>query len=176
MSEAQLKFTNIDGLVENSQPAIVVLMIGRDHIETGNIAEALTSLHVLADSPESAALYRECLSIVVDGYNEDPRAIWEIPEVRDYFARLTNEWPHWTWFMARGCGDLQRLFYLLCDVETQHKDNRFYVRFSDLGQVCATLEGFIERGHALFDFYKISIKDRMASTNSAVMEICGPLQ
>ena len=48
--------------------------------------------------------YRESLVFIVCGYDEDPRELAEIPQVRAFFARLVQEWPHWLWFLARGVG------------------------------------------------------------------------
>ena len=38
------------------------------------------------------------LVIFIDGYNEDHRTLWEIPEVRSFMKRLCEIWPCWLYF------------------------------------------------------------------------------
>jgi len=38
------------------------------------------------------------MTLVVDGYNNDPRELVDIPEVRTLLAQLEAEWPYWAFF------------------------------------------------------------------------------
>jgi hypothetical protein len=38
------------------------------------------------------------MTLVVDGYNHDPRELVDIPEVRSLLRRLEAEWPYWAFF------------------------------------------------------------------------------
>lgn len=38
------------------------------------------------------------MSFFVDGYNDDPRELYEIEEVRNFYAQFFDAWPYWLYF------------------------------------------------------------------------------
>jgi len=66
-------------------PAItapVVLMFSRRQVETCDITEPLQLLRRLTADRHTAMDFCGRMSLVVDGYQDDPRELFEIPEVR----------------------------------------------------------------------------------------------
>ncbi len=163
--------TSADGLAENTAPALLVLDLTRNEIEFGNVASALERLMALTDTRESALLYRESLLFQVSGYDHDARELPEIPEVRAFFARLTQEWPHWLWFLHRGTGAIPLLFALLCQVTIHRAVGAYGTEFLDSKEVNRCIVDLVERGSALFNAFAISKGDAEESTQSAVAEI-----
>ncbi len=76
----------------------VVLMISRREVETPDLASVLSRLKVFMATREDAWLYRGQMTLVVDGYNHDPRELVDIPEVRALLRGLEAEWPYWAFF------------------------------------------------------------------------------
>ncbi|KPF61697.1 hypothetical protein D621_00225 [beta proteobacterium AAP51] len=76
----------------------VVLLISRREMEQGDLASVLSRLKVFQATREDAWLYRGQMSLVVNGYNDDPRELVDIPEARKLLARLEAEWPYWAFF------------------------------------------------------------------------------
>lgn len=64
----------------------------------GDTASVLTSLKPFLATREDAWLYRSQMSLVVDGYNDDPREFVDIPQVRDFLISLEQQWPYWAFF------------------------------------------------------------------------------
>ncbi len=60
----------------------VVLMISRRQVEQQDLASVLDALKLFTATREDAWRYRGQMSLVVDGYNHDPRDLVNIPEVR----------------------------------------------------------------------------------------------
>ena len=73
----------------------------RREIEAGNIEPALERLTGLQDRDTAMAL-RQGVYFIVDGYNDDPRELWEIPEVRHWIALLDARWPYWFFYLYPG--------------------------------------------------------------------------
>ncbi len=84
----QIILTDADGLESFTKDAMVVLALTRQEVESGHFASALERLHVLAGSRESAMRYQESLIFIVEGYDDDPRELQEIPEVREFFSNV----------------------------------------------------------------------------------------
>jgi hypothetical protein len=76
----------------------VVLMISRRQVEQQDLASVLDALKLFTATREDAWRYRGQMSLVVDGYNHDPRDLVDIPEVRSLLKRLGAEWPYWGFF------------------------------------------------------------------------------
>lgn len=70
---------------------IVLLYIPRELIEEGNVSPIAETLNELVATRESELAFRRRVGVSVDGYNDDPRELWQIPEVRHFFRRLFSE-------------------------------------------------------------------------------------
>lgn len=76
----------------------VILMISRREVEAADLASVLSRLKVFLATREDAWLYRGQMTLVVDGYNNDPRELVDIPEVRALLRHLEAAWPYWAYF------------------------------------------------------------------------------
>jgi DNA replication protein DnaC len=76
----------------------VVLLISRREVDAGDIASVLSRLKPFLASREETWRYRGQMTLVVDGYNHDPRELVDIPEVRTLLRRLEASWPCWAFF------------------------------------------------------------------------------
>jgi len=76
----------------------VVLLISRREVEAGDLAPVLSRLKPFLATREDAWRYRGQMTLVVDGYNNDPRELVDIPEVRALLRGLESSWPHWAYF------------------------------------------------------------------------------
>ncbi|MFC6281162.1 chlororespiratory reduction 6 domain-containing protein [Polaromonas aquatica] len=165
--------TNADGLASNTEPVLLILEIKRQSIESCNYASALESLMVMADSRENTLLYRESLALLITGYDADPRELPEIPEVREFFARLTNEWPHWLWFLSREQGTISLFMSLLCKIKVHRGHGQVGIEFTDKTDLNRHFGDLFDRSFPLFEAFDISPADAEASAHSAVNAIIG---
>ena len=92
----------------------VVLMISRRQVETGDIASVLSGLKLFLATREDAWRYRGQMSLVVDGYNEDPRELVDILEVRNFLRTLNQQWPHWAYFFNQVDDSIKLLASCVC--------------------------------------------------------------
>ena len=67
----------------------------------GDLSTALSSLKSFSSDRSSAMSAEGCVTLVFDGYDDDPRELESIPEVREWFARLFEAWPYWSFFANR---------------------------------------------------------------------------
>ena len=73
-------------------------MISRRQVESNDMASVVNELKILLASREDCWLYRGQVSLVVDGYEDDPRELVDIPEVRAFLRDFTVQWPYWAFF------------------------------------------------------------------------------
>jgi hypothetical protein len=70
-------------------------------ITAGDISEALAALKSLSGDRSSAMSAEGAVTLVFNGYDDDPRELEAIPEVREWFASLFEAWPYWSFFVSR---------------------------------------------------------------------------
>lgn len=162
------------GLEQNTEPAVLMLAIDREDIDSGNIGNTLEKLLIISDSRENALLYRDSLVLQVCGYDSDSRELAEIQEVRAFFAKLAQEWPHWLWYLARDMGCITLLMSLLCHVQIHRKPGGFGIEFTDRLQLHNRLIDLFTRGNTMFHTFNISEQAAKESASTAVSDILEP--
>lgn len=95
----------------------ITLVISRDAIDEGDLSEALSVLGPLLVDPATARRFCGAVEVAVDGYNHDPREIYEIPEVRAYMRDLDDDFPFLPFFLSRHTGTLRMLAFCLLPTE-----------------------------------------------------------
>ena len=93
----------------------VYLVLAREQIEAGDIEEPLALLRELAGHPRKAMAACGRMSLIADGYDDDPRELFEIPEVRRYLKALDARWPYWFFFLSQADESIKLLESCLCD-------------------------------------------------------------
>ncbi len=87
-------------------------------ITAGDISEALSALKSLSGDRSSAMSAEGAVTLVFHGYDNDPREIAAIPEVREWFVKLFAAWPYWSFFASRVDQTVPLILTLLLSGET----------------------------------------------------------
>lgn len=93
----------------------LILVLSRPQIEVSDTDEAMGLLHQLMSDPEVMLSCCGRVSLVIDGYNEDPRELFEIAEVRAFIQALDARWPYWYFFLSQADDSIKLLESCLCD-------------------------------------------------------------
>ena len=70
-------------------------------ISAGDLSAVLSSLKSFSSDRSSSMSAEGSVTLVFDGYDDDPRELESIPEVREWFAKLFEAWPYWSFFANR---------------------------------------------------------------------------
>jgi hypothetical protein len=106
------------GMTTRFRPAVmepIYLVFSREQIEAHDISEPLQVLRQLAGNPEEALAACGRISLVIDGYDADPRELFEVPEVRRYIKALDDMWPYWFFFLSQADDSIKIVESCLCD-------------------------------------------------------------
>lgn len=168
----ELNITDSQGFAHNKESAMIVLNIKRESVESGDLGHALDSLLVMTESEENIRRYQGSLVVVVDGYSADRRELSEIPEVRAYFAKLSQEWPFWQWFLMRQAGMFPLVMALHCRVNVLRNKQGVVegTHFIDTTEIATVFADWDDRAGSTFNFYNIGLEERIASAKTAVAE------
>jgi hypothetical protein len=119
------KDKHFEDIIEYGTRTLVIFEIQPNEIETLDLTRLLTTFDVkrIKEKGFLKKLFRSVL-FVFDGYNSDPRAIHEIPEIRRYVRKLYEYFPYWfyVWEDA-GHGLAEFCFCLLDNIDVARKDS-----------------------------------------------------
>jgi hypothetical protein len=89
-------------------------MISRRQVEEQDVASVLSSLKLFTATREDAWLYRGQMALAVDGYNDDPRELVDIAQVREFLIELNQQWPYWAFFFNQVDDSIKLLSSCIC--------------------------------------------------------------
>ncbi len=162
-----------DGLQYNTEQGLLLLTISRSDIEAQVTGSILERLLILVDTVENVMLYKESMMFQVEGYDDDPRELCEVPEVRAFFWKITQEWPYFVWFIARGFGGLAFYFSLHCRTTVlRDRDGASAgYRIESPDEIMEHLRSLIRRSNPLLAKMGVSNDELLSSIKSALSEI-----
>ena len=134
------------------RPAVldpIYLVFSRDQVEAHDISEPLQVLRQLTGNPEKAVAACGRISLVIDGYNADPRELFEIPEVRRYIKAIDDLWPYWFFFLSQADDSIKIVESCLCDsievvpgvasIDTEQLKDSLARHFSAMDRYCEAI-------------------------------------
>lgn len=143
-----------------------LLKVSRKEIERVNIIPTIMELGPLL-TPENVKRFQRKVSIFVDGYDDDPRDLYEIDVARKWLIRLDIAFPFWFYFITLGPrSSLQWITFGLCRyrkmpegkmIDPDELDNFVNHHMYALQQLCANQEvsqaKFTQLCQDIFKFY-----------------------
>lgn len=90
--------------VDNAEPALdqvdfVVLPITRARVEQMDPEPFVERLRLLSENREHARRFRGAMVFSFDGYDADPRELYQIPECSAFFRAVDRQWSYWLHFL-----------------------------------------------------------------------------
>lgn len=82
----------------DTAPGHVIFLIDRYQVENLQYDVVLEALLAMTASTESVRHFAGRIEVIFEGYSDDPRELYIIPEVCEYVACLTAAFPYWFHF------------------------------------------------------------------------------
>lgn len=122
----------------NSDPNLVILELPREWVEKKYYNEINEFLISINSDKESALKFRNKCHLFISGYDEDPRELFEIEEVRDFVSHLDKMFPYWFFYLVidRKNRSLHLLLTCCCRV-VRHEDGNIEVNIDDFQKFLA---------------------------------------
>ena len=81
------------------QSDYIVLQISQEAIQNCDTSEYVTQLHGITDSLQSFEAAFQRYVFLISGYDDDPRELYQIPEVVSFIKDLNSKLPFWLYFV-----------------------------------------------------------------------------
>ena len=103
---------------EDTASGRLFVVVDRTEVDAGDVSRVATALlRGLADR-ETIQQLRGHVDVAFHGYSDDPRELYEIPEVRLFCAELDGRFPYWFYFLSTESVTLEVIACCLCSVAT----------------------------------------------------------
>jgi hypothetical protein len=79
-----------------------------------DIKPALKVLESVLYDGETVRMFQGRVNIAFDGYDNDSRELYEVPEVRQYLAALDSKFPYWFYFLSTANDTLKLIAFCFC--------------------------------------------------------------
>ena len=83
----------------SQQSDYIVLQISQEAIQNCDTSEYVTLLHGITDSLQSFEAAFQRYLFLISGYDDDPRELYQIPEVVSFIKDLNSKLPFWLYFV-----------------------------------------------------------------------------
>ena len=108
----------------NQAPSFI---INRNEVQSGDVGPFLKrveALGILKPDQSTAAMLRKLESAVgfsIDGYADDRRELFQVPEVRSFLQHIQQRWPYGLYFFSSDLGTLQLLVFSHIEMRVEPK-------------------------------------------------------
>ena len=86
----------------SQQSDYIVLQISQEAIQNCDTSEYVTLLHGATGSLQSFEAAFQRYVFLISGYDDDPRELYQIPEVVSFIKDLNSKLPFWLYFVNTG--------------------------------------------------------------------------
>lgn len=84
-------------------------------VESCNTKPALAQLNAMSESPTLAHMNRNKITLCFDGYDDDPRPLYQVAAVRQFLRMLDAHWPYWYFFLSLADESIVLATLCICD-------------------------------------------------------------
>lgn len=160
MSRGRLLFSSLADFDPSKESnALMVLSITKEEVVSCKTGVALDALMKLSDSEDVVKRHEDSLMLNFDGWDEDPRELYEIPEVRRYARSLASQWNYWFHFVSKESETLTLLLALLIDIDVHREQGRVGYIPRSANQLASVVHHLFEGMNTLHDQFHISFAE-----------------
>ena len=92
------------------------VVVDRTEVEVLDVSRTATILSRVVADRNAVERHRGRVELAFHGYSNDPRELYDIPEVRDFCAKLDDAFPYWFYFLSTEGVTLGVIACCLCSV------------------------------------------------------------
>jgi hypothetical protein len=94
-----------------TEPDFVTIVASKAEVLSGDTQSVLGAFRALIATPATTLKWRERVDFAIDGYNDTQWELFEIQEVREFIAKLDEDFPFWLFFLSKRDLGLQCIAY-----------------------------------------------------------------
>ncbi|UOQ64868.1 chlororespiratory reduction 6 domain-containing protein [Hymenobacter volaticus] len=149
-----------------SDADIIMMQFDKKEIEDFDVIDIYGTLLNYYENPRE--VYNK-INIVITGYDNDSRELFEIPEVRKFFLFLDNSFPYWFYWLNKDLppeiSSFFTLFACICPVNIKSKHNDKVAVLFEIEKLMVIVESHFHYYNKLADASGISEEESIATSD-----------
>jgi hypothetical protein len=137
------------------------IFITRPEVEAGDISDTLLILQSLLDDRRNVLQQQNKIRVFVNGYDGDPRELWDIAEVRAFYRKLDEKFSYWFWFCDKTDVSLKVISDCLYQPTGTAKEQRQTVALIDDAELATFMRRHYQAVNELCENYNIPDAERL---------------
>lgn len=117
----------------------IVLFIPKRIIEANDYSFVLNIFTDVLKDPALIRKFKNQVTIGFDGYDDDPKEVFEITEIRNYIQQLTLKFPYWFYFTNLEDHSFRDLILILCKFDKIHDGWKIKLNHEELDTITVHL-------------------------------------
>jgi len=138
---------------------LLVIQIDRAMVESKAIGACVDDLMNLSDDPAVCKRLANRVIFFFSGYDNDPRAISNIPECRAFLQAIHAQWPFWAHFLIGNVDTWMTLITALVHVESSRAENGNIQHSLDPGEFRTLINSMCESLRNLHRHHGIALAE-----------------
>ena len=147
-------------ILKNGNIDFLSVVVDRKDVERCDPGPVLQVLGRLLQDRQTVERFRGRVEVAFYGYDDDPRELYEIQQVRGFVSELDKKFPFWLYFLNLSSGTL--VLVLLCLCQYSLGPNRMLI--PDKIGMAKFLDEHYVAVNWLFETYNLDEKDNEALT------------
>jgi len=139
--------------------SVMYLVVGRRDVDQGDVRPLLSFVERWMKGETKLSAYGSRLALLFDGFNDDPRDLDQIPEVRTYVEAMEAAWPYLPLFLLPDEAN-QMLYWMLAGGGRRSPDGARRTVFGTGASMKAKARRFMEITAARLEELGVSSTDR----------------
>lgn len=157
---------NFDGII--AEDSLIIMIVPKSDVITCATGRMVDRLMKLSDNKENIFKAENALSIMFAGWDNDPRELCEIPEVRKYFFELNNQWSYWFHFCEKFTTTIGLVLSLLFPITRGILNGKSVIYLSDNDVNRVIMFSLFDSLNKLHNTHGIGIEKNKEVTNQVI--------
>lgn len=116
----------IKNVLQVKEANLFFFSVSKKEVISKDYKRIINSLEILKETGREA---KRKLFLVFDGYNDDKREIYEIPEIRDFVKDIYNKYKYLFYFLTTLDNNRSIIYACINNLEIIHNNNNPIVKF-----------------------------------------------
>ena len=116
----------IKNVLQVKEANLFFFSVSKKEVTNKDYKRIINSLEILKEAGREA---KRKLFLVFDGYNDDKREIYEIPEIRDFVKDIYNKYKYLFYFLTTLDNNRSIIYACINNIEIIHNNNNPIVKF-----------------------------------------------
>ncbi len=161
-----LNSADFDG--ELKEGTVLFLVASKQEVVKCEVGNLVDSLMKLSDTKGNVEKGAGRMVLVFEGWDDDKRELWDIPEVVAYFKLVNSFWSYWFHFCDTLGDNIGVVCYLLCPLKKELVDGKYLTMIKSHSELKNVLLSLFDSMNNLYEQHGFSEEENVKTSKRVI--------